>query len=220
MYQERLEAGGRRAAHVEDTRRALLDTARQLFARNGFQATRTEEIVQRAGLTRGALYHHFKDKEDLFRAVFDEVSAEVVASLWRRSSDQQIDAWSLFRANSEIYLDAASSNQAYRQIVLIDGPAVIGSGWTDRGPVRKIMEYLEEAVAEGVLRPLPIAALGQLLWSLGVGSAAYVAHAPDPGRARREITECYDRLVAGLLAGPPTAPAVAGQGLTNSIESR
>ena len=66
-------ASGRRAAHVRDTRRALLDTARRLFTRDGFQATRTEEIVEQAGLTRGALYHHFRDKEDLFRAVHEEV---------------------------------------------------------------------------------------------------------------------------------------------------
>ncbi len=70
---------GLRAAHVRDTRRALLTAARELFAANGFQATRTEEIVQRAGLTRGALYHHFRDKEDLFRAVYEEVTAEVTA---------------------------------------------------------------------------------------------------------------------------------------------
>ena len=69
---------GLRDAHVQDTRRALLDTARELFAENGFQATRTEEIVQRAGLTRGALYHHFRDKEDLFRAVYEEVGDEVI----------------------------------------------------------------------------------------------------------------------------------------------
>src|ERR1035437_165692 len=110
---------GRRAAHVRDTRRALLDTARRLFTRDGFQTTRTEEVVQRAGLTRGALYHHFRDKEDLFRAVLEDAGAEVVPSLWERSGAGHPSAWTLFRANSEVYLDAASTNQAYRQIVLI-----------------------------------------------------------------------------------------------------
>jgi AcrR family transcriptional regulator len=202
MYQGRGENGGRRAAHVEDTRRALLRTARRLFAQNGFQATRTEEIVQRAGLSRGALYHHFKDKEDLFRAVYDEVSAEVGATLWRRS-DGAGDAWSRFRANSEVYLEAASTNQAYRQIVLIDGPAVLGSSnWSPhRGELDKMVEYLEEAVAEGVVQPVPVTALAQLLWFLGVGSAMYVAYAEDPERARHEINECQERLLGGLPAG-------------------
>lgn len=205
MYQGRGDNGGRRAAHVEDTRRALLRTARDLFAENGFQATRTEEIVQRAGLTRGALYHHFKDKEDLFRAVYDEVSAEVGATLWRRSADGSSDAWSRFRANSEVYLEAASTNRAYRQIVLVDGPAVLGSRtWSPQQsePVEKMVEYLEEAVGEGVVEPLPVPALAQLLWYLGVGSAMYVAYAEDPERARREISECQERLLGGLIAEP------------------
>ena len=199
---------GLRAAHVRDTRRALLDTARALFAEVGFQATRTEDIVQGAGLTRGALYHHFRDKEDLFRAVFEEVSGEVVHLLRRRSSDRSANAWELFRINSEVYLDAASSNQAYRQIVLVDGPAVLGwTTWSQRGdgPTHKISEYLRDAVAEGVLEPQPVEPLAHLLSALGVGSAMYVAHADDPVAARREIARCNERFLSGL--GLRTAPA-------------
>ncbi len=195
------QALGLRAAHVQDTRRALLDAARDVFATNGFQATRTEEIVQRAGLTRGALYHHFRDKEDLFRAVYDEVADEVGQLLRRRSGDGAPDAWSRFRANSEIYLDAASSNPAYRRIVLIDGPTVFG--WdhlSERGdgPTRKIMEYVADAIDEGTLDPQPVKPLAHLLSALGAGSAMYVAHADDPATARRQISECNERLLAGL----------------------
>ena len=121
---------------MRDTRRALLDTARRIFTRDGFQATRTEEIVEESGLTRGALYHHFRDKEDLFRAVHEEVLAEVAPLLWRRSADPTASAWTLFRANSEIYLEAASTNEAYRQIVLVDGPAVLGWRLPLRSPER------------------------------------------------------------------------------------
>ncbi len=195
---------GLRAEHVADTRRALLSTARQLFAENGFRATRTEEIVQRAGLTRGALYHHFRDKEDLFRAVFEEVSADVVRLLHRRSGDPPASAWELFRVNSEIYLDAASTDAAYRQIVLIDGPAVLGwTAWSGRGdgPDQKIKEYLRDAMAEGVLEPQPVEPLAHLLAALGVGSAMYVAHADDPVAARREMAVLNDRFLSGLGVG-------------------
>lgn len=206
------EATGRRAAHVQDTRRALLDAGRQLFAEHGFQGTRTEEVVQRAGLTRGALYHHFRDKEDLFRAVLEDVEAEVVPSLWKRSGGGHPSAWTLFRANSEVYLDAASTNQAYRQIVLIDGPAVLGwTAWSDRGdgPTGKIAAYLRDAVAEGVLEPQPVEPLAHLLSALGVGSALYVAHAADPVAARREIGECNERFLSGLgvRAPDPDSPS-------------
>ena len=190
-----------------------------MFAANGFQATRTEEIVQRAGLTRGALYHHFRDKEDLFRAVYEEVSVEVGQLLRRRSADGPSDAWSLFRTNSEVYLDAASSNPAYRQIVLIDGPAVFGwdhlSERSD-GPTRKITEYVADAIAEGTLDPQPVKPLAHLLSALGVGSAMYVAHAEDPTRARREISECNERFLAGLgvhrFDGVPNADSVPERG--------
>jgi AcrR family transcriptional regulator len=192
---------GLRAEHVADTRRALLATARQVFAENGFRATRTEEIVRRAGLTRGALYHHFRDKEDLFRAVFEEVSGEVAQLLRRRSGDPGTGPWALFLANSEVYLEAASTNSAYRQIVLVDGPAVLGwTAWSERGggPTHKIMEYLRDAMAEGVLDPQPVDPLAHLLSALGVGSAMYVAHAADPVAARREVAACHERFLSGL----------------------
>jgi AcrR family transcriptional regulator len=209
---------GLRDAHVRDTRRALLDTARRIFTRDGFQATRTEEIVEESGLTRGALYHHFRDKEDLFRAVHEEVLGEVAPLLWRRSADPTASAWTLFRANSEIYLEAASTNEAYRQIVLVDGPAVLGWRYlSDRhnGPTHTIAEYLRGAVEEGVLEPQPIDPLAHLLSALGAGSAMYVAHAEDRQEARREITQCYERFLSGLgitdapigtAPGDPTAP--------------
>ncbi len=203
-------AAGLRAAHVRDTRRALLDTARRLFTRDGFQSTRTEEIAEQAGLTRGALYHHFRDKEDLFRAVHEEVVAEVAPLLWRRSNDPTASAWTLFRANSEVYLEAACTNESYRQIVLIDGPAVLGWRYLSErgnGPTDKISEYLRDAVDEGVLRPQPIDALAHLLSALGTESAMYVAHAEDPEDARRQISACYERLLAGLVVGDASISA-------------
>jgi AcrR family transcriptional regulator len=204
----------RSAAHVEDTRRALIAAARDLFATVGFQATLTEEIVRQAGLTRGALYHHFRDKEDLFHAVFEEVAAEVERSLIHRStSPDPASAWDLFQANSEVHLEAATKNAAYRQIVLIDGPAVLGWGaWSDRqdGPLAKITEYLADAVEEGVLEPLPAEAMAHLLGAVGTGAVMYVALAKDHERARRDIELCNARLLRGLLAhgeaNPPLPP--------------
>jgi AcrR family transcriptional regulator len=190
-----------REAHVRDTRRALLDTARELFAEKGFGGTRTEDVVQRAGLTRGALYHHFRDKEDLFRAVHDEVGDEVVQLLRRRASEPLVGAWALFRANSEIYLEAASTNPAYRQICLIDGPAVLGwRSWSERndGPTQHMIRYLNDAVAEGALDPQPVEPLAHLLAALGAGSAMYVAHADDPVVARRQISEYNERFLSTL----------------------
>ena len=186
---------------MRDTRRTLLDTARRIFTRDGFAATRTEEIVEQSGLTRGALYHHFRDKEDLFRAVHEEVLGEMAPLLWRRSADPTASAWTLFRANSEIYLEAASTNEAYRQIVLVDGPAVLGWQYLSDGrnsPTATIAAYLRGAVEEGVLEPQPIDPLAHLLAALGAGSAMYVAHADDREEARRQITATYERFLSSL----------------------
>jgi AcrR family transcriptional regulator len=203
---------GLRAAHARDTRRALVDTARRLFTRDGFGATRTEEIAEEAGVTRGALYHHFRDKEDLFQAVHQEVVAEVAPLLWRRSADPTVSAWTLFQTNSDIHLDAASTNEAYRQIVLIDGPAVLGAQYLTElsdGPTKKIAEYLTDAIDEGVLEPQPVDALAHLLSALGAGSAMYVAHAADPQEARRQVAQCYERFLVGFGVRAPDAEAPA-----------
>jgi AcrR family transcriptional regulator len=217
----------RSAAHVEDTRRSLLMAARSLFASKGFQATLTEEIVRAAGLTRGALYHHFRDKEDLFFAVFEEVSSEVEQSLVHRSSDTNgSGAWNLFRANSEVHLEAATKNAAYRQIVLIDGPAVLGwEAWSARrdGPFAKIAEYLRGAVEEGVLEPQPVEAMAHLLGAIGTGAVMYVAHAHDHGRARRDVEACNEQLLSGLLSpsgGEPSALRQTSRERPNSTTRR
>jgi hypothetical protein len=95
--------------------------------------------------------------------------------------------------------------------VLIDGPAVLGwTVWSGRGdgPTHKILEYLADAVEEGVLEAQPLEPLAHLLSALGVGSAMYVAHADDPAVARREIGRCNERFLAGLGvdADAPAAP--------------
>jgi len=199
----------RKAQHVEDTRRALLRAARDRFSERGYQATATEEIVQRAGLTRGALYHHFRDKADLFEAVYVEVADEVNGSLRRRAAaDGSTDPWALYRANNEIYLEAASANVAYRQICLIDGPAVFGwSGWSDRqdaeGGMRTISRYVAEAMDAGSLPRRPVGPVTQLLAALGNQAVMYIAHADDPTRAHEEMRACVDWMLGCLEADAP-----------------
>lgn len=214
----------RSAAHVEDTRRALIAAARDLFTTAGFQATLTEEIVRNAGLTRGALYHHFRDKEDLFAAVFAEVADEVEQSLIRRStSPDPVSAWDLFLANSEVHLEAATKNAAYRQIVLIDGPSVLGrDAWSASrgGPLAKIAEYLTDAVREGVLEPLPAEAMAHLLGAIGTGAVMYVAQAEDHARARRDIEICNDRLLGGLAHSIGATKSPISPSAANRSESK
>ena len=137
---------------------------------------------------------------------------EVTRSLRRRSEDRHRSAWDLFVANSEVYLDAAAADPAYRQIVLIDGPAVLG--WDSLsargdGPTHQILGYLRDAVDEGVLERQPLEPLAHLLSALGTGAALYVAHAADPAAARREVAGCNERFLSGL--GVRQAPGAADE---------
>src|SRR5829696_3371503 len=103
----------RRAA----TRRALLDEARSLFAERGYHGTFLEEIVRRAGLTRGALYHHFEDKKDLFRAVVDEMEGEIdekIAAAERAQSGLPEAVMAGYR----VFLDAALDPEMRRTFFL------------------------------------------------------------------------------------------------------
>ncbi len=113
-----------KAAQREATVAALVAAARALFAERGYADVGTEEIVQRAGVTRGALYHHFKGgKEDLFRAVLIEVSAETTARVLAAANAAR-DPWDELVRGIEAFLDASAPGGAADRAV--DGPAMLG----------------------------------------------------------------------------------------------
>src|SRR5262245_55342091 len=112
-----------RGRSADRTRRALIAAARKLFVENGYFATGTEEIVAEAGVgTRGALYHHFADKADLFRAVLHEVQADLAAAT---NINERDDALDMLTAALQQFLDASADDRAVQQVLLIDGPAVL-----------------------------------------------------------------------------------------------
>src|SRR5258708_37600658 len=116
---------GRQAENSAATRAALLKIARRFFAERGYADTATEEIVRRARVTRGALYHHFKDKQDLFRAVLHEEQSKVAAKCTEAAAKES-DPWRALMAANEAFLEACL-DPAVQQIVLIDAPAVLGA---------------------------------------------------------------------------------------------
>src|ERR1700754_860017 len=116
----------RRAEHASDTRAALVASARRLFAAQGYDGTGTEQIVADARVTRGALYHHFRDKADLFRAVMAQAAADVA----QRLIDEQLAAEATsplddIRDGVSAFLDVCIGGD-FQRIVLVDGPRVLG----------------------------------------------------------------------------------------------
>jgi AcrR family transcriptional regulator len=190
------------AERSEATRAALIAAARPLFAERGFSGVGTEEIVRAAGVTRGALYHQFADKRELFAAVFEQVEAEVTTETARAAvASGASDPLAVLRVGALGWLEACSEPEVQR-IVLLDGPAVLGwAAWREIGmryALGLVENELREAVAAGSLEPQPVAALAHVLMGALDEAALYVATAEDQAAARAEVGAVIDRLLASL----------------------
>ncbi|MGZ4178354.1 MAG: TetR family transcriptional regulator [Solirubrobacteraceae bacterium] len=190
-----------KAAQREATSGALIAAGRELFAERGYAAVGTEEIVQRAGVTRGALYHHFRGgKEELFRAVLVQISAET-ARLVAAEAVARSDPWESLTAGIDAFLDACAQPEVQR-IVLVDGPSVLGwDVWRaiDSENVLGLVEAaLQRAIDAGRVIPQPPKALAQVLLGALNEAAMVVAEADDPAEARAEMGVTVSRLLEGL----------------------
>jgi AcrR family transcriptional regulator len=188
------------AERREATRGALVAVARRLFAERGYGAVGTEEIVQRAGVTRGALYHHFRDKEDLFRAVYEQVESELTETI-AAGALAQSDPVEVLRAGTRLFLDACLDPEVQR-IVLIDGPAVLG--WEQWRAIAEeygfglVQVALQGAMDAGAIVRQPVRPLAHVLMGALDEAALYVARAADTQHARREVGGILDVLLEGL----------------------
>src|SRR4051794_21566406 len=113
------------AERSESTRGALVAAGRKLFGKHGYAAVSTEQIVKSAKVTRGALYHHFEDKKDLFRAVYEEVERDTVL-LVAKKVEGQTDMWTFAIDGSKAFLDICL-DPVFQRIVIVDAPAVLGT---------------------------------------------------------------------------------------------
>lgn len=151
----------------ETTRAALIQAARTLFIERTYAGTGTPELVAAAGVTRGALYHHFEDKQALFRAVIVAESAEVAREIHRGAAGQQEPLDALLHGGDS-YL-AAMAVRGRTRLLLIEAPAVLGpeeADAIDSSTIRpSLRDGLESAMRAGVLRALPLDAITSLMSS-------------------------------------------------------
>ena len=182
------------------TRAALLAAARELFTEHGFAGAGREEIVERAGVTRGAMYHHFANKEDLFRAVLMEVEMEVGVRV-TEAAMQGTDELDRLRRGCQAFLDTAM-DPAVRRIVLLDAPAVLGwQAWREieaEHGLRLMKDALAEATAAGLLQAEPVEPLAHMLLAAVNEAALLVANADKPRKARAEVGATVDGLLTRL----------------------
>ena len=185
------------------TRRVLVTSARALFGARGYAGVGTEEIVRAAGVTRGALYHQFRDKADLFAAVAEEVEAEISERI-AAGAGAATDPVDALRAGARLFLDACAEPEVER-IILLDAPAVLGwEAWralAGRYGLGLVRLGLQSAMDAGAIVPQPIAPLAHILIGALDEAALYVAGAENPAAAREECAEIFDRIVRGFTAG-------------------
>ncbi|NLT06531.1 MAG: TetR/AcrR family transcriptional regulator [Solirubrobacterales bacterium] len=186
----------------EATTRALLDAARALFARDGYATTSLDAVVARAGVTKGALYHHFDGKRELFEAVFaaelERLTGELVAAFGRAA-----DPWEGLRAACRSFLDA-TTEPALRQIVLVDSFGALGFAAVREaeapllGALREALRLSMDAGRLPRRAPEPLAAL---LFGGLCEAALTTARADDERATHRAVAAELDRLLDALAAG-------------------
>jgi AcrR family transcriptional regulator len=196
MKVKRKTQGERTAA----TREALIAAARPLFASAGYGGVGTEMIVREAGVSRGALYHQFGDKTDLFAAVFEAVEADVIGSIAAQVGDQPtLNPVQKIQLAARCWLDACEDPGLVR-IALVDAPAVLGwARWReigDRYGLALAQRLIAEATAVGQIDPQPVEPLAYVLLGALRESALYIANTKsDRARVRAEIGAVIDRLI-------------------------
>ena len=184
------------------TRAELLRVARELFAARGYAHVGTEEIVRAAHVTRGALYHHFEDKRDLFRAVHAQLAEDLLASIVAQTAGSA-DAWEALTRGVRAFFDACTDPAVIR-ISHLDAPAVLG--WAEWREVDAqhwlglVTAALEEAMDSGVLRRREVQPLAHMLMGAMVEASMMIANAADPAATRADVEAPLLALLEGLRA--------------------
>src|SRR5262252_1273942 len=186
------------------TRAALITAARRLFGAEGFAEVGAERMAREAGMTRGALYHQFADKADLFAAVLDEVEAEIAQRVVAAVAGfDPADTTGMLLAGAGAWLDASAEPDLQR-IVMLDGPSVLGwDRWRQiclRHTVGLIEALLQDGIERGSLPPQPVRALTHVLVGAVDEAALYIAQADDRAAARADMDIVLHRLTIALAA--------------------
>lgn len=206
--------GGIQRARSAAAKAALIAAARQSFAEAGYHATGINGLAAMASMTSGALYHHFASKEELFEAVFMQVSEELFGAAARRAVSMQEQTWHQLIVTLETYLQLVSTCGESQQVLLIDGPSVLGwQRWRElqsRYVLQGIAHALSLLMAEGVISKYDADALANILFASLNDAALTIAHAADREAVRHSVLKTLLAFVEGLRGHvrDPVQPAL------------
>jgi len=184
------------------TRQHIVGVATRLFTKSGFEETSIEAILSACAISRGALYHHFASKDELFLAVFEAIEREIAEATMAAARDI-IDPTERLRVGCRAFLELARVDKV-RQIALIDAPAVLGwEKWREveeRHGFGLLKASLKSAAKERGLRREPMDVLAQMLLAALIEAALLIARGEEPGAMMRSSRAAVDRIIDGILA--------------------
>ena len=184
----------------QETRAKLIRSARRAFAKNGFAQTSMDELTADAGLTRGALYHHFEDKKGLLAAVVNEIDDEMALKA-RQVGQAEADGWKALLAEGAAYIEMSMDPEIQR-IVLLDGPAALGdpSKWPSQNRcLNATRDALKKLVEDGTLRDVDMDAAAWLLNGAALNAAIWLAGSESPKEDLVKVTQAFRLMAEGLL---------------------
>jgi AcrR family transcriptional regulator len=188
------------AERTEATRARLIATARRLFAEKGFAGTSTEEILSEASVSRGALYHHFPSKTDLFQATFEAVEDDLTVRLMTAAGTTS-DPKRMLERGFDAFLDQCRNPEVQR-IVMLDGATVLGwDTWhalDERYGFGAIKAVLTLAAEQGTIPTSSVDPMAHLLLGAVMQAGMVVARADDPAGAKRAMTKTFARIIAAF----------------------
>ncbi len=211
-----------RERQADATRELLVAIARERFVEQGYAATAMDDIVQRAGVAKGALYHHFSGKDALFKAVYDVVLDETAGAVMAAALAEE-DAWAAARAGLSAFLDACLQ-PAFRRVVIIDSVTVLAAraweGGMEGVELPMLRAVLTPLVGSGALPGVALDALAHLALGGLYGSALYIARASDPAAARADADVVLDVVLRGVqqATARPATPGGTAQRLNAGNE--
>jgi AcrR family transcriptional regulator len=192
---------GSKAEQSEATRAALVATARELFGTRGYAEVGTEEIVRATGVTRGALYHHFASKLELFRAVYEDVERQLVEQIATSAMAAASDPLEALHAGAQAFLDA-SEDPAVLRIALLDAPSLLGwEQWRAIGlqyGLGLVEMTVQAAMQADLIVSQPVRPLAHLLLGALDEGAMLVARAEDRAKAREEVGDSVAHILDAL----------------------
>ena len=185
---------------IAETRAKLIAAARRAFATVGYVNASMDDFTAEAGLTRGALYHHFGDKKGLFEAVIAQIDSEMSSRLNAVSAKAKT-RWQGFLDENIGYVEMALDPEVQR-IVLRDGPAVLGdpAQWPNANAcISSITRNLAALKEEGVVRDIDPEAMARLISGASLYAAQWIANSDDPGATSLKAVKAFRALMEGLL---------------------